>query len=200
MNIKLLPLRILCLGLLLLGVTSGVPAQNIYRCPHGSGFEYTDQPCAGSKGEMLHKASDQEIIDSYIRLGQLDTAKQYAASRNLNDLYQQRLEAHIQNQEQRDQAAANEAAQREVEQQAQALADQKAHLQDQNELLREQNEQYRDELSQPPPEYPPVYQEGYLGGAPGWGGGAYRPDRPRPKPTPPIFHPCTQLAGGRVQC
>jgi hypothetical protein len=62
-----------CLALLLSAVAGPVLAQNIYKCSHGGQVEYTDKPCPGS-GELVHRADDTEIIDRYLRLGQLDAA------------------------------------------------------------------------------------------------------------------------------
>jgi hypothetical protein len=184
-------------------------AQNIYKCPQpGGGVAYTDHPCPAGNGELLHQADDSEVIDRYLRLGQDNLAQQYAAARNLDALYQQRLAAYQQAQDdkaQRQQEEALAAQQREDEARQQALFDQAAErnrLQAENDALRQQNDQYRDELTQPVPyEYAPSY----------WGG-VPPPYRRRPHhrdrdpgsrwapPRAPVYQPCTQLAGGRVQC
>ena len=57
---------------------------------------YTDHPCPGGNGELIHQADDSEVIDQYLRLGQDALAKQYADSHHLDALYQQRLAAHQQ--------------------------------------------------------------------------------------------------------
>jgi hypothetical protein len=213
MNTSMLTRLSPCLALLLsVAVSSPALAQNIYKCSHGGQVEYTDKPCPGS-GELVHRADDTEIIDRYLRLGQLDAAKNYADARQLQALYQQRLEAHVQAENERAQRqAAEEAAaqQREQEaQQQQALADAEAnrqHLLIENEALRQQNAQYRDELTQPPG----IYASPYWGASPRWprrhDGHRDRDhdrdhDSDRPiGPRPPAFHPCETLAGGRLRC
>ena len=194
------------LALWLLAPAAG--AQNIYKCPQpGGSVAYTDHPCVDGKGELLHQADDSEIIDRYLRLGQDHLARQYADARHLGALYEERLAIYQQDQEEqarRRQDEALAARQREDEARQQALADQAAErnqLQAENDALRQQNDQYRDELSQPVSDYAPLY----------WGAPA-PPYWHRPHdhagdhgnhwapPRPPIYQPCTQLAGGRVQC
>jgi hypothetical protein len=202
-----------CLALLLwVAASSPALAQNIYKCSHGGQVEYTDKPCPGS-GELVHRADDTEIIDRYLRLGQLDAAKNYADARQLQALFQQRLEAHVQAENERAQRQADEAAataqQREQQAQQQALIDAEAnrqHLLIENETLRQQNAQYQDELTQPPG----IYASPYWGAPPRWprrhdghrdrdhdrDHDGHRPMGPRP----PAFHPCETLAGGRLRC
>ncbi|HWU76242.1 MAG TPA: DUF4124 domain-containing protein [Rhodanobacter sp.] len=199
--------------LLLLSVAPIAGAQDIYKCTHGGTVAYTDHPCTKGKGELLHQANDSEVIDKYLRLGQDSLARQYADARHLDALYKERLDAYQQAQDekarqQQDEALA--ARQREDKARQQALLDQlsdRNRLQAENNALRQQNDQYRDELTQPVDNsYPAV----------GWGvlpSPYYRPpyrdpthghDRDhwhyRPQPKEPVFHPCTQLAGGRVRC
>ncbi len=185
-------------------------AQNIYKCPQpGGGVAYTDYPCPSGNGELLHQADDSEVIDRYLRLGQEDLARQYADARDLDTLYEDRLTVYQQAQEDKARRRHEEALaaqQRKHEEQRQALLD---HIADRNRLeaennaLRQQNDQYRDELSRPVlVEYAPVY----------WGGTpAPYPRRPHhdhyrdpgsrwTPPKGPVYHPCTQLAGGRVKC
>jgi crotonobetainyl-CoA:carnitine CoA-transferase CaiB-like acyl-CoA transferase len=183
-------------------------AQNIYKCPQtGGGVAYTDRPCADGRGELLHQADDSEVIDRYLRLGQEDLARRYAHARHLDALYEERLAAHQEAQEaaaQRRYDEALAAQQREEAALQQSQLDQAAErdqLQTENDVLRQQNDQYRDALAQPVPEYVP----GYWGGVP-------PPYRRRPHdhdrdpgshwapPRTPVYQPCTQLAGGRVQC
>jgi len=182
-------------------------AQDIYKCPQpGGGVAYTDRPCADGKGQLLHQADDSEVIDRYLRLGQDDLARQYAHARHLDALYEERVAAHRQAQEElaqrrHDEALAAQQRADDARQQAELeqLA-QRDQLQAENEALRQQNEQYRESLSQPVDDYAPLY----------WGAPLppYR-DRPRhdgdrghrwAPPRAPVFQPCTQLAGGRVQC
>lgn len=207
------PLALLAAALLL-AAAGNAAAQNIYKCPKGNSVEYTDHPCPGHAGELIHQASDQEVIDQYLDLGQLDLAKRYADARHLEPLYQQRLAAYQQRLQdkaarQAEQAQADRLHAEAAEQQA--LADeQQAHrdqLQAENDLLRQQNEQYRDQAQQPAYDYAPSYVPNYWGGTvPPYRrphGGDHDHDHDHDHghvPPQPIFHPCTQLAGGRVQC
>jgi hypothetical protein len=185
---------------LLLTATGLAGAQSIYKCTHGGRIEYTDHPCPSGTGEMIHKADDGEIIDQYLDLGQNDIAKRYAESRHLEALYQERLDAYKQRMEeksQRDAADAIAAQQRDEQARQQALADEAAHrerLQAENDALRQQNDQYRDQLAQPVAGYEPNYWA-----PPYWDHGHDHGQHPTP-PQAPVFHPCRQLAGGRVQC
>lgn len=195
---------LLAIAVLLAG-TSVASAQDIYKCSHAGTVAYTDHPCPGGKGELLHKADDGEIIDQYLRLGQQNLARQYAETRHLEALYKERLAAYQQDvaekaRRQQDEMLAEQ--QRDEQAQQQTLAEQAAgreHLAAENEALRQQNSQYRDELTQPVNSYPPAY----------WGTSPRYRDRPHEgdhdghhdhQPKAPVFHPCTQLAGGRVQC
>lgn len=188
-------------------LTPAAAAQNIYKCPQpGGGIAYTDHPCPAGKGELLHKADDSEVIDSYLRLGQNNLAKQYADARHLDALYKERVAAYQQAQDdkaQRQQDEALAAQQRDDEARQQAQYEQAANrnrLQTENENLRQQNDQYRDELSRPAPEYAPSY---WGGAAPPYWRGQHHGRDPGSRWTPPqapVYHPCTQLAGGRVQC
>jgi len=192
----------MAIALLLTAPAAG--AQNIYKCTQGGTVAYTDHPCADGKGELLHQADDSELIDRYLRLGQDTLARQYADARHLDALYKDRLAAYQQTQEekaQREQGEALAARQREDEARQQALFDQASErnrLQAENDALRQQNDQYRDELSQPVDDYAPVYWGAaappYGNRPPHHGGDKWAP------PKAPVYHPCTQLAGGRVQC
>ena len=196
-------------AVLLLTAAPMAMAQNIYKCIKNGQVAYTDQPCPDAKGELIHKADDADVIDQYLRLGQNKLAKQYAESHGLDALYKQRLAAHQQNMDEKadreadEQMAAQQRQQQEQQQQQQqAIADAAAHreyLRDENDALRQQNDAYRDQLSTPVYNEPAPYW-----GAPGRERGDYdhhRPHRPhQTEPPEPIFHPCTQLAGGRVKC
>lgn len=192
---------------LLLAAAPIAAAQNIYKCTQGGQVAYTDHPCPGGSGELLHRADDTEVIDRYLRLGQDDLAKRYADSRHLETLYRQRLDARQQAMEEKAQRQADEAyaaEQHAEETRQQALADEAAErdrLQAENEALRQQNADYQNQLSQPVYNAPPAY----------WVAPPYRNrhrDRDhdgnhdhRPPPSDePVFHPCKQLAGGRTQC
>jgi uncharacterized protein DUF4124 len=196
------------IAMMLLAIAPVAVAQNIYKCGQGGHVEYTDQPCPGAKGELIHQADDSEVIDQYLRLGQDKLAQKYAESRNLQDLYKQRVAAHQQKmaQEEARKADAEAAAdERDEQAQEQAAADDAANrerLREENDALREQNAQYRDQLAEPVYYPPPAY----WGSTPPYGGGHHDHDgghdhdhggRP---PKEPIFHPCEQLAGGRVKC
>ncbi|MEO7067379.1 MAG: DUF4124 domain-containing protein [Rhodanobacter sp.] len=203
----------LCLATVLLTMAQTVDAQSIYKCTKAGQVEYTDRPCSGANGKLIHQASDREIIDQYLDLGQDPLAERYASARHLDGLYKARLAAHQQKvketAERRQQDEALAAQQRSEQTQQQMLADEAAHrnrLEAQNDLLREQNEQYRDQLTQPV-YAPPIY----WGASPRYGRGHRDHDhhgdhdghnqRPPPVSDPPtIFRPCTQMAGGRVKC
>lgn len=198
----------------LLLLAPGADAQNIYKCAQaGGGVAYTDRPCPSGKGELLHKADDSERIDSYLRLGQDELASQYADARHLDALYKERVAIYQQEQQdkaQREQDDAIAAQQRDDEARQQAMLDQisdRNRLQAENHSLRQQNDQYRDELTQPaensyaPTDWgivaPPYYRPPY-GYPPHGHDGDHEHHHPQPKE--PVFHPCTQLAGGRVRC
>lgn len=204
------PTRLAGVATLLL-IAAPVTAQNIYKCTKAGQVVYTDHPCPGGNGQLLHKADDADVIDQYLRLGQNNLARQYAQSRHLDTLYQQRLDAYQQTlDEKADRQAAEEMATQKREQQ-QALADaaaKRARLRDENEALRQENQDYRSQLAQPVYSAPATY----WGGSPSYGYGGYggyrghhdhdhydphQPDRPQQQP---VFHPCQQLAGGRVIC
>jgi hypothetical protein len=197
---------------LLLVAAGTASAQSIYKCTGGGQVTYTDHPCADGNGEVIHKADDADIIDQYLRLGQVDLAKRYADSHHLDALYQQRLQAHQQAAQEEAERKADEAyaeQQRDEQSRQQAMDDEAANreqLQAENEALRQQNAEYQDQLAQPVYNAPPAYWDGL----PSYGdrrhGGhdhdhrhAHDP-RWRPPSKGPEFHPCKQLAGGRVQC
>ena len=199
---------------LLLAMAGSAGAQDIYKCTRGGHVEYTDHPCPGAHAVLIHQADDREIIDHYLDLGQDAVAKRYADSHHLQGLYQQRLDAfnrRLQARTRQQAADALAAKQREEAARQQALVDAAAsrgRLQGENDALRQQIDQYRDQQ-----QTQPVYNEApaYWGGAsPYWNRGSRRDDGhghehdhdhgPLEPPPQPVFHPCTQLAGGRVQC
>lgn len=199
------------IALLLLAMAGSAGAQNIYKCTQGGRVEYTDHPCPGARGVLIHQADDREIIDHYLDLGQNDVAKRYADSHHLQALYRERLDAYHRKMQAstRQQAAdALAAKQREEAARQQALVDAAANrgrLQGENDALRQQIDQYRDQQTQPAYNAAPAY----WGGAspywnPGYGrdyGHEHEHDHgPLEPPPQPVFHPCTQLAGGRVRC
>lgn len=209
LTMKALTAPNLLFALALLAASPMAAAQSIYKCTHAGQVEYTDHPCAKGSGEVIHQADDSEIIDQHLRLGQDAQAKSYAQTHHLEALYKQRVAAYQQAQDAkaRDEAQAAADAQRRDEQaQQQALADEAAnrrHLRAENEALREQNDAYRDQLAQPPPQ--PAYYGGIY--APPYRDHRHDHDHdhdhdhpPGPPPGKTVFHPCTQLAGGRVQC
>lgn len=201
---------LLAIATLLLVATTVASAQDIYKCTQGGQLAYMDHPCPSGKSELLHKADDSEIIDQFLRLGQQDKARAYADSHHLDALYEDRLAAYQQAEAEKAQRQADEALaarQREDQARQQALVNQLANsnqLEAQNNALRQQNDEYRNELSQPVQNYAPSY----------WGTAPPYRDRPRGHhdgdhdgdrghrtgPREPVFHPCKQLAGGRVQC
>jgi len=196
------------LALVLWLLAPAAVAQNIYKCPQaGGGVAYTDHPCADGKGQLLHQADDSEVIDRYLRLGQDDLARQYAHARHLDALYEERVAAYRQAQEEAEQRRYDEAVaaqQREDAARQQAQLDQQAErdqLLYENDALRQQNDQYREALSQPVDNYAPPYWgvpvPPYLNRRHDHDGDHGHHWTP---PPPPTFQPCTQLAGGRVQC
>jgi hypothetical protein len=200
--------RILSIAIMLLAMAPAAGAQSIYKCTTRTGqLEYTDRPCRDGKGELIHQADDGEIIDQYLRLGQDAKAKTYADAHHLEALYQQRLAAHKQQLEDNAQRQADEAIatqQRDEAARQQALADDAAsrnRLRAENDALRQQNDEYRDQLAQPVYNAPPAY----WGAVPPYWNGHHDHDHdhdhdPHGPSKEPVFHPCTQLAGGRVQC
>lgn len=197
-----IPLGSLCAGLLLLAFSPAANAQSIYKCTKAGQVVYTDQPCPGDRGTLLHQADASDIIDQYLRLGQTRQAEQYAQTHGLQALYRQRLAAHRQNLAQRDHLqdeALAAAQQREAETRAQAAAidaENAQRLRAENEALRQQNALYQNQLAQPV--YAPLPT--YWNNAP-----PYRNRHPHDRPNwppskEPVFHPCQQLAGGRVKC
>lgn len=192
----------LCAGLLLLAFSPAANAQSIYKCTKAGQVVYTDQPCPGDRGTLLHQADASDIIDQYLRLGQTRQAEQYAQTHGLQALYRQRLAAHRQNLAQRDHLQDEALAavqQREAETRAQAAAidaENAQRLRAENEALRQQNALYQNQLAQPV--YAPLPT--YWNNAP-----PYRNRHPHDRPNwppskEPVFHPCQQLAGGRVKC
>lgn len=193
----------LALAALVLLVGAGsATAQSIYKCPLGSGFEYTDHPCPGNGGTLIHQPDDAETIDHLLDTGQENAARRYAASHHVEALYKTRLEAYWRRMDAASQRAAEDAriaSERAQAAQQQALADEQARqaeLQTQNDLLRQQNAQYQQALSQPPENYAPNYWS--PGIPPRWHD--HDQDHDDQPAAPPVFHPCTQLAGGRVRC
>lgn len=204
--------RLVTVALLLLTAAGAVDAQNIYKCSKNGQSVYTDHPCPGSNGQLIHQADDTEVIDHYLDLGQDAAAKHYADSRNLGALYKERLEVRKQKmdavaQQQADETAAQKQADADAHQQAilDAAAN-RGRLQGENDALRQQNADYRDQLSQPVNNDTGAYYNpgpGY-GYGPGYGDGGHGPGhdhgRPPGPPAPPVFHPCTPIAGGTVKC
>lgn len=208
--------RILSVAITLLAMVPTAGAQSIYKCTTRAGqLEYTDHPCRDGKGELIHQADDSEIIDQYLRLGQDAKAKTYADSHHLEALYQQRLAAHQQAMEEKARRQADEAIatqQRDEAARQQAQVDDAANrdrLRAENDALRQQNDEYREQLSQPVYNAPPAY----WGAVPPYRNGQHDGDHDHdhghdhdhdphhPSPSKePVFHPCKQLAGGRVQC
>jgi hypothetical protein len=192
----------LCAGLLLLAFSPAANAQSIYKCTKAGQVVYTDQPCPGDRGTLLHQADASDIIDQYLRLGQTRQAEQYAQTHGLQALYQQRLAAHRQRLAHRPRLLyVGFAAPRQGVAYARAMAAPIAaadaeRLRGENDALRQQNALYQSQLSQPVYTPPPVYWNNappYRNHHP-----HNRPDWPPSKE--PIFHPSQQLAGGRVKC
>lgn len=195
---------LLCITALLLGAAEAASAQNIYKCTRGGQVAYTDHPCPDGNGELLHQADDTEVIDRYLRLGQNELAQRYADSHHLEALYRQRADIHRQTLEEQARHQADEARaskQRAEEARQRALAAEAAErdrLQAENDALRQQNEAYQGQLNQPVYNPPPAY----------WGvpypdrhdGHGHHGHQHPPPVRGSAYHPCMQLAGGRVQC
>ncbi|MEO8999512.1 MAG: DUF4124 domain-containing protein [Rhodanobacter sp.] len=197
--------RVLTIAIMLLAMAPAAGAQSIYKCTTRAGqLEYTDHPCRDGKGELIHQADDSEIIDQYLRLGQQAKAQSYADSHHLEALYQQRVALHQQAMEEKAQRQADDAVaaqQRDEAAQQQTLANAAANhdrLRAENDALRQQNDEYRNQLAQPVYNAPPAY----WGAVPRYLNGHRDHDHEphHPLPAAPVFHPCNQLAGGRVQC
>jgi len=198
MKTRLTRTHLLCIALLLLATAQIAGAQNIYKCTKGGQLEYTDRPCAG--GELIHQASDSEVLDQYLDLGQDTLAKRYADSHHLQWLYQQRLAAYQDKMQAQAQQQADEEKQREADAAQQVQLSEAAYrgrLQGENNALREQNQQYLDQLSQPvygdAPAYAPVYW-GALGPVANHDHDhdhdhGHEPHPPPPKPAPPAPTP-----------
>jgi hypothetical protein len=199
--------RLFFLAVILLATCGAAGAQDIYKCTKAGQAVYTDRPCAGGKGELLHQADDSEIIDQYLDLGQDDAARRYADSHNIASLYKQRLAARKQRMEAKAEQRADEAEADRQQQEAdlrQAQIDAAAargRLQGENDALRQQNALYQQQLAQP------VYNDAgpyYNVGPSYWGtppyGGHGPGSKPPGPPPPPVFHPCVPVAGGTVKC
>ncbi len=191
---------LLCIAVLLLGAAQVAGAQSIYKCTQAGRIEYTDHPCPGHHVEVIHQADDRDIIDQYLDLGQDAAAKRYADAHHLEALYQARLDARKQAMEAKARQQAEEAIaakQRDDDAHQQALLDAAANrgrLQGENDALRQQNDEYREQQAATAYNDEPAYWG--VAPSPYWNG---RPHRPSPSKEP-VFHPCKQLAGGRVQC
>ena len=183
-------------------------AQNIYKCMNAGVVEYTDVPCARGHGEVIHRADDSEIIDKYLHLGQDVLARRYADSHGVDALYEERVATYRQQMKddevrrQQDETIAAEQRSEKARQQALANeADNRARLQAENDKLRQQNDEYRDQLAQPVNDDPLIYWSAI---SPPYLDQHHHHDRRdahRPPPSKaPVFHPCTQLPGGGVQC
>lgn len=200
-------MRLGCVAALLLIAAPVASAQNIYKCTQAGRIEYTDHPCAGAKGQLIHQADDSEILDQYLDLGQDALARRYADAHHLDALYRQRREAYRQRMQAR---AAQQAAQALADQRRQQASRQQAQvdeaanrgrLQGENDALRQQIDQYRDQQAQSSYRNVPAYYGAPAYWNPGYGHEHEQHDHDQPGPPPqPVFHPCTQLAGGRVQC
>jgi len=198
------PAHLLCMALLALAAATNAPAQNIYKCTQNGQEVYTDHPCPAGQGELLHQANDTEIIDRYLRLGQDEQARRFAESRQLESLYQQRLEQRQQALDQQAQdeadrayAAELQAEQERLQAEEQARVDEaaeRARLEAENAALRQQNADYQDQLNQPVYAPPPYWAPPRPDHHDDHGGNH------RPPPRDPSYQPCQQLAGGRTVC
>jgi len=185
MKTQLTRKRLVCIAILLLAAAPVVGAQSIYKCTKAGGqIEYTDHVCRSGKSELIHQASDSEIIHQYIDLGQDGLAKNYADSHHLDVLYTDLLEAHQEKMQAEAMLQANEAKQLDIEARQQALIDQAAYngrLQGENDALLQQNEQYADQQDEPVYGYAPVY----WGGLPSYWNRSRGHDHDHGHPPPP---------------
>ena len=161
MKTQLTKQRLLCIAVLLLAAAPAVSAQSIYKCTKAGGqIEYTDHACRSGTSELIHQASDSEVIHQYLDLGQDALAKNYADSHHLDVLYKDLLEARQEKMQAEAMLQANEAKQLDIEARQQALIDQAAYngrLQGENDALLQQNEQYADQQAEPVNGYAPAY-------------------------------------------
>jgi hypothetical protein len=182
--------RLFSIAILLLVATGGAGAQSIYKCTKTGQIEYTDHPCRGGTSQLIHQASDSEIIDHYLNLGQDALAKNYADSHHLGVLYNDLVDAHQLKMQAEAEMQVATAEQRDDEARQQALVDEAAYngrLQGENDILRRQNEQndlYADQQADPDPiyGYAPVYwaNRDHSHGR----GHGHGPRGPLPKPVP----------------
>jgi hypothetical protein len=152
--------RLLCIAILLLAAAPAASAQSIYKCTKAGQIEYTDHACRSGKSELIHQASDSEIIHQYLDLGQDALAKNYADSHHLDVLYKDLLEARQEKMQAEAMLQANEAKQLDIEARQQALINQAAYngrLQGENDALLQQNQQYANQQAEPVYGYAPVY-------------------------------------------
>jgi len=204
--------RLACIAILLLATAPAIGAQSIYKCTKAGQVEYTDHACPGGKGELIHQASDSEIIEQYLDLGQDALAKRYADSRHLEALYKELLDVRQLKMEAQARQQADDEKQRDEDARQQALiadAAYRGRLQGENDALRQQNDQYLDQTETDQSDYGYGYAPVYWGGTPpywnrghdhdhhdhGHGHGPHNPS-PRPAPRPA---PRTASVGGRLK-
>jgi hypothetical protein len=186
MKTKLTRPRLLCIVILLLAAAPAVVAQNIYKCTKAGQLEYTDHPCRTGTSELIHQASDSEIIDQYLDLGQDGLAKNYADAHHLGVLYKDLVDARQLKMQAEAEMQVAEAKQHDADARQQALIDEAAYngrLQGENDALRQQNDQYADQQADPGYGYAPVYWAPYLNHDHDHGHG-HPPHGPLPKPAP----------------
>jgi hypothetical protein len=106
--------RPLCIIILLLAAAPAVVAQNIYKCTKTGQIEYTDHSCRMGTTELIHQASDSEIIDQYLDLGQDALARNYADTHLLDVLSMDLVDARELKMQAEAEMRAAEAKQRDV--------------------------------------------------------------------------------------
>lgn len=149
------------LGLAVVMMAFGAPlvasAQSIYKCPlRGGGYEYTDTPCTGPGGKVVHKATsgeiaakvnadDRQAMLSLLRIGAVQEAKHYAIAHHQEALYNSIVASLIQ-----EQAAAEQRRKQQAEiaqqQRAQAVIDKMNRLSAENQELHQQVNEQEQEL------------------------------------------------------
>lgn len=123
-------------------------AQSIYKCPGPNGVPtFTDRPCAGGTGAVIHAASPQEqaahvrsqqadAIRGMIQEGRYEDARVYASSHGMDDMFVAEGQAELLRQKEADEAAARAAQQAQTQRQ-QAMANRIDELQMENQSLQE---------------------------------------------------------------
>ncbi|MBE1162513.1 DUF4124 domain-containing protein [Dyella acidiphila] len=141
------------LGLLLL-MASTASGTDIYKCTGQNGaVSYADTPCPSQQATLLHKETAIEAAQAkqghiantlyaMVDSGHLDEARSFAAANGVSDLFQQRVQTNIrQEQEQRQQEVINDAQTRRANEAANQARHQQAMQEYQAKLVQADAEQ-----------------------------------------------------------